>query len=253
MDKHITKNLLIWMVGIILGGLVLLVVVFLNPFRKEKKISYPIIDISEYIEMDDFVADNSSSIDKLLTTEYSLEELETFFDTYSYIERVAIEPIEERKSLSWDDVNIRFPIECLRYHKNSHYSIYRVKEGGLFYVFWNVPLKSTPSKYLDKECPISVLYSIHLSRLPSIKDFQPMIKLHTASDVMKIDAQMEFNFLLSSCVCSYNLLDDGKVLEIRYRRDNLLELSDLIVDEYSVVPKEESAASLSSIADSDLP
>lgn len=253
MDKHRTKANLIWIVGIILGGVVLLVIIFLNPFHKEKKMSRHIFDTSEYIELDDFIVDNSSSIDELLTTEYSLEELETFFGKYSSIGRGIIESFEEYKSLSWDDVKFKFPVECLRRHGNSYYSIYRVKEGGLFYVFWMVPLKSTPSEVLDQICPIRVRFSIHLNSLASIKDFQPIKKLSTAADVMQIDAQMEFNFFLSSGVCSYNLLDNGKVLEIRYHYDKLEELSDLIIDECKIMSKKDSMAAISCIDDSDLP
>lgn len=90
--------------------------------------------------------------------------------------------------------------------------------------------------------------------MASIDDFKPLRKLLTARDVFERDAQMEIIFGYGfGGARSYNLLDSGEVLVIRYEKTKIEQLSDLKVDEYEILPKEVVSSALSNIFDKDLP
>lgn len=254
--KVITLYLCIATIMLVTVSLTLILPYFLN--KKEASEYEPVraTDPSEFISVDGFVIDNSKSLEDLLTTEYSLEELEKYFGKNASLGAGIVKEASRdlSKSYSWDEVNSKFPVECLRYNICTHYSVYKVKEGGFFYVIWMVLDKSTPKEILDENELIRAYYSIYIDELASIDDFKPLRKLLTARDVFERDAQMEIIFGYGfGGARSYNLLDSGEVLVIRYEKTKIEQLSDLKVDEYEILPKEVVSSALSNIFDKDLP
>lgn len=223
-----------------------------------------VTDPSEYVVIDGFEFDNSNSLENILTTEYSLEELEAYFGRYYISLRLYNKNINLDEAIlpsgygfSWEAINSNFPVECLRYNQNYFYSVYKVKEGGLFYVFWNVDRKSMPNEYLDENRPpVAMTASFYLKELASVYDFKIAKGFTTAYDVFKMDTQMEMETW--HLVYSYNLLDNGKVLSIMYERPQYPKnlnpsLSDYKVTYYDIKPKEQCSSCLASILEKDLP
>ena len=239
---------------------------FLFDENKERN-TIEVADPSEFVVIDGFEYDNSNSLENILTTEYSLEELEAYFGRYYLSLRLYNKNINLDEAIlpsghgfSWEAINSNFPVECLRYNQNYFYSVYKVKEGGLYYLFWNVDRKSILEAlegYREENQPsVASTTSFYIKELSSVYDFKIARGFTTAYDVFKMDTQMEmYNW---NMVYSYTFLDNGKVLEITYEKpqypQNLNpDLSDYKVLRYTIVPKEKSASCLASILEKDLP
>lgn len=197
----------------------------------------------------DFIPDDSKSIADSLTKEYSIKELKDFFGQTSANERLLFDGKDNDKSLTIIDVNEKFPIEILR--KNG-YTVYKVKEGGYFYVFWWSAYDFSDHKFLSDA---SVYFTAHLTSLKKAEDFDSLkIGVSTAQDVAEIDPAMELNFLMSSITPSYSLLEDGRIIEICYSlKDNATSRSDMIVEKMEILSKDNSPSKLAVILQKDLP
>lgn len=196
-----------------------------------------------------FIADDSKPLSTIITKEYSLQELKSFFGEVPPNEINVFGKNDMETNLTINNVNKKFPIECLR--KNG-YSVYKVSDGGYFYVFW---VKSfSPSQSLKSEDAV-VYFTAHISSLKKPGDFDSLQeRFSTAEDVAKIDPAFELTFLLSSKTPSYSLLDDGNVMEICYSwNGRLVSRSDLIVESKQVISKDKCPSKLASIISTDLP
>jgi hypothetical protein len=83
--------------------------------------------------VEDFIADDSKALSELLTREYALQELKSFFGKVFTNETLVLGEENDAKYLTINTVHQKYPIECLR---TNGYSVYKVREGGYFYVFW---------------------------------------------------------------------------------------------------------------------
>lgn len=196
-----------------------------------------------------FIADDSKPLSTIITKEYSLHELKSFFGEVSSNERSAFGENNNETDLSINSVNKKFPIECLR--KNG-YSVYKVSDGGFFYVFW---AKSFNPFSNSKPDDATVYFTAHISSLKKAGDFDSIQeRFSTAEDVAKIDPAFELTFLLSGKTPSYSLLDDGTVMEICYSwNDSLASRSDLLVESKEIISKEKCPSKLASVLSIDLP
>ena len=204
--------------------------------------------LSEFVQTD-LVVDNETPLEEVLTNEYPLSLLETFFGRHATQGAGMLSDMDAVIKHSMVEVHMNFPIQCLRYHNNVHYSVYKVEEGGYYYVFWTVPLANSQ----NSDQSISVASSVYISRLPSVSEFRWVIKNHTTGEkILEIDPSMEIDFLASS-VRSYSRLDDGRIVLISYRYTNFEKLSDLIVDGIWIYPPRTIDSAISAIFDADLP
>ena len=201
----------------------------------------------EYVK--GFIADNSKLLSEILTKEYSLRELKSFFGEVPPNELNAFGKNNNEANLSINNVNKKFPIECLR---QNGYSVYKVSDGGYFYVFWVKTLNPFSDVKTDDA---TVYFTAYISSMKKAGDFDSLQeKLSTAEDVAKIDPAFELTFLLSSKTPSYSLLEDGTIMEICYSmKDSLASRSDLIVESKKVISKEKCPAKLASVLSTDLP
>lgn len=195
--------------------------------------------------------ENTRPLLDILTNEYAIEDLVDFFGRASSNE-------SSLSGLAMSDVRIataskKFPIECLRQVDAGFlYSVYKVKEGGLYYVFW-ADIVDTEDTIVDW----AVYFTVYLPT--SIKlasnDFNSIIpNRSTAEDVAVIDPNFELSFLLSSRIASYSLLEDGSVMEICYGFDTTPESKvDLIVTSKEILSGVDSSSKLAAIYPYDLP
>lgn len=199
----------------------------------------------------DLKIDNETPLLELCRTSYSLEDLYGYFDYISPNEKIAYGTFQNQNKLFYSSVNETFPVECTRQiGPLCCYSIYKVNEGGYFYVFWsrsNVDGNDEPFAYI-------VTY---ISRLPNKNDFMLLEKAKsTAQDVVSICTATEFCFTASSGVYTYSLIDDGNIMAIRYTRVNPMKSRDsLEIMEVDILSKEEaqSISYLSWVKEEDLP
>lgn len=212
------------------------------------------LNASAFMQASYFVPDNTISLDDVLTDTYSLADLEDFFQIPLSQDYAALDNVGRTKKLSWNEVNSSFPIQCLRYNNNQHYSVYKVNEGGYYYVFWSVPLvNETPAETPTAEDMIKVYATLYLDRLPSVKSFNSIKKNRsTANDILLIDPHMEMNFM-TSLISSYSRLDDGHIVIVYYKYQNLNSLNDLIVQEIYVCDENSVTARGAAVLLEDLP
>lgn len=196
-----------------------------------------------------FIADDSKPLSTIITKEYSLQELRSFFGEAAPNELNVFGKNNNETDLTINSVNERFPIECLR--KNG-YSVYKVSDGGYFYVFWD---KSFDPLHNSKSDNATVYFTAHISSLKKAGDFDSLQEgLSTAEDVAKIDPAFELTFLLSSKTPSYSLLDDGTIMEICYSyNDGIESRSNLIMENKRVISKEKCPSKLATVLSTDLP
>lgn len=199
------------------------------------------------------VTGDSEPLSNILTREYSVQELRDFFGEVSLNESSVFGTEPDHLALTMADVNEKYPIECLR--KNG-YSVYKVKEGGYFYVFWVNTFDPLSEQGIKAENDSAVPYfTAYLSSLKSASDFDAIKEgVSTAADVAKIDPAFELEFILSNETVSYSLLGNGFIMEVCYRYDgNLNSRNDLIVKSMQIVSKDDCASRLAAILEMDLP
>ncbi len=205
-----------------------------------------------------FIADDSKPLKDILTKKYDLQELESFFGEIPPSEHLGYQSSDSKSNLTINQVNERFPIECLR---KNHYVVYEVNEGGYFYVFWSLFIDPAPAKESGHSAEDAnnafVYFSAYLSpySLKRVSDFNSIQEgVSTAKNVAEVDPAFELTFLLSNRTPSYSLLDDGTVMEICYSwSDNLNSRNDLVVESKEVISKDKCPSKLASVLLADLP
>lgn len=189
--------------------------------------------------------DNEKRVNSSLLTEYNLIELKNFFGDYSTQEKSTFD-LKDSLDLDFFTVNQTFPIQFFRFNKHCLYSIYKVKEGGYYYVFWSES---------DSDKSILVSDTFYIDRLKQSKDFIDVkIGESTYEEIHQIDPSSELILILSNGVYSYSLLQDEKMLQIKYTYNQISYRRDLIVEKIDVVSLDDSFGSkLSLIYTKDLP
>ena len=191
----------------------------------------------------EYTMNDLSSTDSL-TNEYDLIELLSFFENSN----VKLVFDTNKEGLTFSEVNNKYPIEITR---STGYSIYKVVQGGFFYVFW--------AKQLDVNDNVTsepvVYFSSYLPSNPSVPKIDSLVLgISTAQDVRKIDPYFELSFLHSSGVFSYSYIDANTLLEIEYEyHENISDYEDLIVKKITQVPRNSSTSQFSIIFPNDLP
>ena len=201
-----------------------------------------------------FFYNDSKPLTDILTRAYDLEELTDFFGQIPYQENSTYGNSNDEVDLTIKGVNEKFPIEALR---RKWYSVYKVNEGGYFYVFWVKTFDPFPSMESDYIDDAMVYFTAYVLTLKSEKDFDSIKEgISTAEDVARIDPAFELSFFLSSGIPSYSLLDNGSIVEIWYECNfPIKSRSDLLVERIQINSEGSalSASSLSKVYSSDLP
>lgn len=186
-------------------------------------------------------------MDDVLTKKYKLSKLKSFFEKSNTNENIGFGI--QTSNLSINEVHKQFPIEIIR---TSGYSVYKVDEGGYFYVFWVKPL-STDSNEINNE-PL-VYFTTFLSKTLEDNMFDSLkIGESTAQDVYLIDPSFELSFLNSNSIYSYSFLNTDFIMQINYKHQGEFDdYSDLIVENKSVISRNTAPSRFSSILQKDLP
>lgn len=195
-----------------------------------------------------YVIGGTKALDELLTTEYSLAELRSYFENHNS-NAASLDP--EYSSLSLEDVDSCFPVEVFR---SKGYTVYKVEEGGYYYVFWVMafPYNGADTDY-SSGIP-TVYFSAYCSshRAVDFSSIEPGVS--KASDVLLLDPDMQLDLLSSCGRFSYSYINEKSLLQIKYQVMNTPEqYSDLIVEEMTIIPRQSAASTFSRITEEDLP
>ena len=198
---------------------------------------------------------SSAPLDTLLNAEYDLDALTAFFPTHDGYDQVVFSDYEAEPSLQIEDVDRAFPVEVLRKNRGCYYTVYKVKEGGYFYVlFFPVPSEQDPNTFVSG----SVQYTRYLTEPLALSAFDGIRPGEsTALDVKVIDPNLELCLVMSSGLYSYSFLAGNKILCITYDEAQsdapLRNPGDLVVRSMEVVDDVEEGFHLGAILPQDLP
>ena len=194
-----------------------------------------------------YVMDDTKTLESTLTKEYDLNELRSFFKNSNANESIGFGSTEA--ALMFSEVNDMYPVEILR---SGGYSVYKVTQGGYFYVFWVKPFSAGPSRSGNEP---SVYFSSYLSSDISPNRFDSLRPgISTAEDVRRMDPSFELSFLSSNGTFSYSYINDETILQIEYTyQGNIDGYDDLIVKEKRIVTRASTPARYSALLSSDLP
>ena len=195
----------------------------------------------------EYIMDDTKTLESALTKEYDLNELRLFFKDSRANENGVLG--SAKPALMFREVDHRYPVEILR---TGGYSVYRVRQGGYFYVFWVTPLVGDADRSNGEP---SVYFSAYLASDISPDLFDSVTPgISTAEDIRKIDPSFELSFLISNGTYSYSYLNDGSVLQIEYAlQGNVDGYDDLIVKEKMIVARASAPTRYSALLSSDLP
>ena len=144
---------------------------------------------------------------------YELNDLYDYFGEIPYNETSIYETAPIKRQ--YRDAKARFPRGQDTYETEFiRFTSYPVCGGGVFHVFWSNNL--TPEGNLVPLEDCFALYSFFESNLLTLDDFASIEKGATATDVGRIDPGMEMHFTGSTGPYSYHVLDDSKLLKIKY-------------------------------------
>ncbi len=197
----------------------------------------------------EYVTDNTKSLDDVLTKSYDLKELLSFFSIYSINETIGKASYEDADPLLFSEVDQYYPVEVFR---SKGYTVYKVKQGGYFYVFWVMPIINNSSKH---EAEPTVYFSAYIRSNKSYSDFEFLQNGHrTAKDLEAIDPYFELSFLMSNGIFSYSFLNDETILQVEYSLDGeYKDYESLIVKRIIEMPRQQSPSVYSSILSIDIP
>ncbi len=185
--------------------IILFILLTVGCTKKENNIDLSNLLTNQY----NLSVDNNTKIDDLNLQSYSFDELNSYFKESSLLEIEHFDLPNDLKSL--EDVNNTYKLPIFRYHNNTLYSLYKVKKGGYYYVFFDVP----DSKSKD----LIVSDTIYIKNLLTKDSFNNLqIGLSTYKDVQKISQAIEL-FIKKNKYYSYTLLDNKKVLVIEYLKE----------------------------------
>lgn len=199
------------------------------------------------IFFNEYVMDDIKTLESNLTKEYDLNELISFFKGSNANESIGFGSTVS--ALRFSEVNYRYPVEILR---TGGYSVYRVSQGGYFYVFWIKPFATGTSQSNSEP---SVYFSAYLTSDISPDLFDSLTPgISTAEDVQRIDPSFELSFLNSNGIFSYSYINDETILQIEYAyQENIDGYDDLIVKEKMIVARDSAPTRYSALLLSDLP
>ena len=199
------------------------------------------------IFFNEYVMDDIKTLESNLTKEYDLNELRSFFKGSNANESIGFGSTVS--ALRFSEVNYRYPVEILR---TGGYSVYRVSQGGYFYVFWIKPFATGTSQSNSEP---SVYFSAYLTSDISPDLFDSLTPgISTAEDVQRIDPSFELSFLNSNGIFSYSYINDETILQIEYAyQENIDGYDDLIVKEKMIVARDSAPTRYSALLLRDLP
>ncbi|MGI6665537.1 MAG: hypothetical protein ACOX3W_09075 [Christensenellaceae bacterium] len=174
--------------------------------------------------LDDFPVTEEEVLDPKNMREYSLEELVAFFGVqslsfyeFSFTEEDPI-GFEKREIHFMNEV---FPIENIRYLPTiieangktyeypSHYTLYKVKEGGYYIVWWN---------HIEEEQQRGIVQSggLYLKSDMEEENFSSIDVGNMLWDVFQIDPYLRFREIYTARIKTVSLLDCNKAMVITY-------------------------------------
>ena len=99
--------------------------------------------------------DSDMRLENVLSRSYDIVELESYIKSRD-VHIPFNNPDGSEKLLFYHELNEKFPVEVLRYGRKSQttaYSVYRVTQGGYYYVFWTHATlnQEEPADWEDKD------------------------------------------------------------------------------------------------------
>lgn len=196
-----------------------------------------------------------------LSQAYDLAELEGFLKNRNATNMIWHSEFDGL--LSFNEINEKFPAEVIRYPEakggiSFPYVVYKVSQGGYYYVFFSYGYPKEMTDNLESELPtgkeyLYVHYSAYINSYKQVSDFMSLKPgVSTLGDLKALDPSMEYA-TLSRGRFSYSLLNDKEMLEVTYSTKEHTVDDDLVIEDYEVVPIEKTASCFRFVLKEDFP
>lgn len=119
--------------------------------------------------------DNETPFNKKISVSYDENEIVNKYLYHRYIPFVSGDPQE-----SFDDVNQKYPIECIRKNNENIYAVYKTNQGGLMYMFFTPDMHLYYSAYSMKK-----LSYADFSNIKAGDSFEKVAAVDPAANAMK--------------------------------------------------------------------
>ncbi|MBR1770973.1 MAG: DUF2905 domain-containing protein [Lachnospiraceae bacterium] len=210
-------------------------------------ITWKMMKVERPLYYNGVTSDDTVNLSEALTEEYEIDALRTYFDDQNR-RTGGIDGV----SLSFNEVNQQYPIEVFR---TGGYSVYKVKEGGYFYVFWNGGTFDPEETQAEQEP--SVCFTAYIKDSDEralLKDLRSLAApQNTFANVKSADPSVYLCLLMSRGTFSYSYIDGDEAAEIEYDRNTEVENWDeLVIEKIRVIPRDE-ALYFGNILAKDLP
>lgn len=158
--------------------------------------------------LDKYPVSQEEEISTLNMKSYPLEDLKSYFGIYSSVEYGKFGGWPEHYSATINEINEKYLIQNVRYYEGKYYTIYKVEEGGYFYIFWGMTSNLDCTEY-----SIKVYDKFYINELNKKENFTSIEKGSTFEDILIADPWADLvwiNNTVGSLACS--LLEDGSFL-----------------------------------------
>ena len=195
-------------------------------------------------ELQGYRVNNKDNLADIVFTPYDIDDLDNYFLTAN----ISRYDEENTYLITIDQSNEYFPIECLRSNGDAFYSVYKVSQGGYYYVFWiKATDTDTNTEYVIAHYVIYIADMVDYDRFTSLS-----AGTSTAKDVKMIDRYFEFVGFVSHATLSYSLTSQG-LLEISYEiSGEASSLDSYIISSMNIVNKKIAASCIAGILEKDL-
>ena len=184
--------------------------------------------------------DDDTPLEEMLVVSYDLHTLNDFFEPH-----VLDRELDEKESLSFDEVNENYPVKVIR---TGDYSVYKVRQGGYFYVFWN-SIVDMSGNVLNH----AVSNTLYISSVRDRNDFFKKINpgKSTLKDLAEIDPYYYLNRFMSHGIYAFSFLNKDEV--VKYTCEFITSENKIVIGYISTEALESSTAIFRVIQDNDFP
>ena len=233
--------------------------------RQESNIDPSVSNDASQNLANDSIVISTAPVETCLTNTYTIEQLQSYFGPYCTIsENSWAGVVSDLGVYNFKNVHATFPHSCLRQYADEKgeyyfvYSIYKVAEGGYYYVFWGGYRKESNVDINSWMLESKACLMLYVTELKSLDDFSSIeVGKSTATDVINIDSAGSFDFGMGRGTPSWHVLNDGSILEILYTlNDDFFKThkrDDMIVKSIEIVDRSTTRCYLAYVDPDDLP
>lgn len=161
----------------------------------------------EIVKFAGYKVDNTNNIGEKIKNAYSIMDFEKYFGKYSLgVYHAGFRERETEGSLKIKDIEKQFAVEIIRSSKKMHYTVYRIKEGGYYYIFW----------FNGTDNEIYAFDTFYISSSNYVSDISKYKKIQNIDELLALYPYTEIEIKADYGSDSYNIMSKSELVSIKY-------------------------------------